>query len=169
MMRQLSGLLVLATLVACSEPPQPVGEGDLLFAGRAVLADELAGIESGSVFVNVFNQRGDRIPSYSRKYELDDPAFRAGDEGLVLSFALDQTHNMVGMGMPLGDDPQIEVRYDPDGAVETKDGVRSAWTAARRGTTGIALVLDRNAVVPEPSSRPTSQPASQPASRPTEQ
>lgn len=155
-------------LAACSEPPAAVLEDGVLFAGQAVFADELAEIDSGAVFVNVFNQRGDRIPSYCRKYDVGDPAFQTQGDRVVLNFMLDQTHNMAGMGMPLGEDPQVEVRYDPDGAVETKDGVRSVWTAASEGTVDIALTLDKNAERAAPSSRPASQPASRPASQPTQ-
>jgi len=164
-------LPLIALSTACSEPPQSVADDKPYFAGQAVFTDELADIDQGVVFVNVFNQRGDRIPALCRRYDLDDPAFREGNAGLVLNFELDETHNMVGMGVPLGDKPQVEIRYDPDGAVETKDGVRSAWIAASSGDADLHVVLDRSAEVaapaPQPTSRPVAQPASGPTSRPT--
>ena len=44
--------------------------------------------------------------------------------------------------------------YDPDGSVDTKEGVVSAWTAARRGRRDLRLVLDRGAEAPVPAVDP---------------
>lgn len=135
-MRFLIACMATAGLTACGQPPEPP-----MFAGRAILEGSLAEVDTGAVFVNVWNGPNDPMPALCRKYEIDDPAFHEEGGRLVLRFALDESHNMAGMGVPVGDDLDLEIRYDPDGAVDTKDGVESAWVAARPGDTAIEVSL----------------------------
>lgn len=121
------------------------------FAGRVYLTGSLATAKSGSLFV-IVRQPGSRVPSLTRKYEIADPAWSLQDDMRMLYFALDERDNMGGVGAPMNEHMELEVRYDPDGIIDTADGVEKTIVSVSPGDTELAVTLS-------PTTRSTGQSA----------
>lgn len=109
---------------------------DVRFAGVVRLQGELATRSEGYVFVSI-KPAGVRMPSYSRKYSLAD-ASPAEDGERVLPFELDRSNLMGGL---VPGDLVLEARFDPDGFVESREGVVVATTSAAPNDTSLEIVL----------------------------
>lgn len=159
--------------LACGEPPEkiqkstpsmPAGHGSQAgvpsdparFAGQVALRGDLAQAREGSLFV-IVRQKGSRMPSLARKYEVGDPVWIDRGDERVLRFALDEASpedRMGGTGIALAGELELEARFDPDGVLETKEGNRSEVVAVERGEQDVSVVL---------GGAPPGQPASQPS------
>lgn len=153
-------LMLLATamsvFVSCSEKPQRISMeeseaveessgaatalGPARFAGTVLLTGSLARADRGSLFL-IVREPGSTVPSLARKYEIGDPAFSAQEGARVLHFALDERDDMDGPAAPMVAEMEVEARFDPDGFVDTSEGVVRARVRARPGDREIALVL----------------------------
>lgn len=139
-------LLAIGLCAGCGEKPQRIGQGErkpalpARFAGNVHLEGALAQAQSGSLFL-IVREPGSRVPSLTRKYEIGDPAFSVQDDVRVLHFALDERDNMGGVAVPMADDMEIEARFDPDGIVDTSEGVVRAAVHARPGEREISIVV----------------------------
>lgn len=117
----------------------PVSGIDFHVQGVVRLRGDLATRDSGFVFVSVKPQ-GIVMPSYSRKYAYSDPAITSAADGeRVLTFELDESHLQGGL---VPGEHVIEAMFDPDGYVDTKDGVIRRSMAVKPGDSGIEIVLD---------------------------
>lgn len=132
---------------ACGEAPQRVAgpaspQQDLpaRFAGSVRLQGALAKLDSGSLFL-IVRPPGSRVPSLARKYEIGDPAFSTDGAERQLRFALDERDSMFGEHAPMFDEMEVEARFDPDGIVDTDDGVVRASARARPGDREVSIVL----------------------------
>ena len=145
--------LVLAlalVLSACGDAPRPVeapsssphAHGTFRgFAGQALLKGELALAERGALMISVY-PKGTRMPALTTKIALDDPRVTRNARGeRVVDFQLDESTSMIPGAVPDGLEVELEVRFDLDGYVETKEGDVSAMVPARPGDRGLVLVL----------------------------
>ncbi len=145
-------LLCLAFCGACGDSPPPVDSGSTAdlpsrFAGSVSLRGDLATVESGSLYVSV-RPPGSRFASLARKYEIGDPAFAgAGDERL-LRFSLDERDAMESVRAPMFEEMEVEARFDPDGVLDTMDGVVRSTVRARPGAREVAIVVERHEDAP---------------------
>ena len=164
----LAALLVLVTW-GCGDAPRPVDDaggrrtqlppghpptgGDaptqarpvaLGFAGKAILKGELASAEQGALMVSAFPP-GSRMPILTTKIALDDARVRRTEQGeRELGFQLDSASSMIPGEVAEGVEVEIEVRFDRDGYVETKEGDVAARVKARPGARDLVLVLPPN-------------------------
>jgi hypothetical protein len=113
---------------------------DARFEGVVRLRGALAERESGFVFVSVMPE-GSRMPIYSRKYSLDEPAVGAAEDGeRVLRFELDRRYAL--STIPPGQ-LELNVRFDPDGIVDSKEPeVLDAAVPIEPNRTDVEVVLD---------------------------
>ncbi len=115
------------------------------FAGRVVLEGELANAKTGAVFLSA-RRKGQRLPSLSHKYEMNDAGWSSSGASRTLEFALTEADNMGGFGAPLGAEMEVEARYDPDGMIDptpgaVDPGVVKAAVPASPGDKGLAITL----------------------------
>jgi hypothetical protein len=134
---------------ASSQPaapmPRDVNPHAARFAGQISLRGTLTAAKEGCVFVSVW-KKGDVgkphvIPSYSKKYAMNDAGWASAGDLRVLHFTVDERDNLMGTAVPDGTELVLEARYDPDGNVDTKDGVESAQAPIRVGQTDFSIVL----------------------------
>jgi hypothetical protein len=134
-------LLIVPALAACGERPQRVANAPeapkssgssapavpasptqgARFAGTVSLEGELAGRQSGAIFVSA-KRKGQRLPTLSRKYEWTDPAWSTQEGRRELRFALTEADNMGGFGAPMGAEMEVEARYSPSGFIDPRPG-----------------------------------------------
>jgi hypothetical protein len=111
--------------------------GEVLFAGSVVLAGELGERRQGGVFV-IARAPGGGGSLLVRKLEVSEGE-RGADGARILAFELtDQDSH----GVQIPPDVQLEVYYDPDGIVETREGRVTRVFPATRGDLSLRLVLD---------------------------
>lgn len=114
----------------------PVGPGEALLGGRVVLRGELAEQRGGGVFL--IGRASGAGMLLVRKLELAEG--RPGADGtLELAFQLDGQDVTAGS---LPDRMQLEVYFDPDGVVETREGRVGRTFEVERGNLSLDLVLD---------------------------
>jgi len=137
-------LLIVPASAACGERPQRVANAPeapkspkssgssapavaaspaqgARFAGTVSLEGELAGRQSGAIFVSA-KRKGQRLPTLSRKYEWTDPAWATREGRRELRFALTEADNMGGFGAPMGAEMEVEARYSPSGFIDPRPG-----------------------------------------------
>jgi hypothetical protein len=114
------------------------------FAGTVHLQGELARVESGSLFLFA-HPPGSSSPTLARKYEIGDPAFSDEGDEVQLRFALDERDRMVGGSAALFDEMEIEARFDPDGILDTSEGVVRASVRARPGDGELSIAVSSGA------------------------
>ena len=160
----LSAALAIAPLVlaSCGERPVRVDQSppnETIFEGQVRLTGELAQKERGTLFVSA-RPVGSRMPILSRKFTLDDPAIIAAGGERVLEYELTREHFMGGTEFHLPPDVEIKITFDPDGIVETFDGVESVVVPATVGSPSPTALLHEGMPAPDepPSSLATSQP-----------
>lgn len=116
-------------------------------AGRAILKGELAEATTGCLFVTL-RIAGQRMPTWSYRVEMTDPA--ESKQGLApakdgvreLIFVLnEQTTLFQGAIDPLAE-YEVQVMYDPDGSVDSKEGQVVAIAPAKIGAEDLYLELD---------------------------
>ena len=115
------------------------------FSGRVVLEGDLAAAKTGAVFLSA-RRKGQRLPSLSHKFEMDDAGWTASGATRTLEFTLTEADNMGGFGAPLGAEMEVEARYDPDGFIDptpgaADPGVVKAAVPASPGDKGLAITL----------------------------
>ncbi len=115
--------------------PADDGSADARFAGTLRLRGELAAQREGFVMLSV-KPEGVRMPCYSRKYAVAEAS--PEDGGLRLDFELGPESRM-GKIPPGG--IVLEARFDPDGMVESKEGVVLATMPIQVGATDAEIVL----------------------------
>lgn len=123
--------------------PEPADAGpDAVFEGRAILGGELAHVDEGFLIVSV-RAKGSRAPMRSYKAAIDDPrATEAAGDERIFRFRLDRATDMMGGGpIPEGIPLELQVLYDPDGFVDSKEGQESAVVEVERGQSGIEVRL----------------------------
>jgi hypothetical protein len=115
---------------------------DAVFEGRAILGGELAHVDEGFLIVSV-RAKGSRAPMRSYKTAVDDPrATESAGETRIFRFRLDRDTDMMGGGeVPEGIPLELQVLYDPDGYVDSKEGQESAVVPVERGQGGIEIRL----------------------------
>lgn len=107
----------IATSPASPEPP-PKGAR---FGGTVTLEGEMAKLASGALFVSA-RRKGQRLPTLSKKYEWQDPAWSVLDGRRELRFVLTDADNMGGFGAPIGAEMEVEARYSPSGFIDPRPG-----------------------------------------------
>lgn len=140
-------VLALALAAGCDDAPQPLRPGErkpvrpaVTFAGTVQFAEELAQAPQAVIFV-VIRNRNSSMPALTRRYEAG--AIGTGPNGeRVLPFRIGGEDDMAGMGAPLGDDLELQVIFDRDGSLETKDDAARATVPVRAGQADIRLTLD---------------------------
>ena len=159
-------LLATATVAGCGDPPEKISKprpdaagaaaahstvraaSPMLYKGKIVLAGTLADAKAGSVFVIVRQPRS-KLPTLTRKYEIGDPLWTGSGGERVLYFSLDETHNMGGAASPPGEKMELEARFDPDGMIDTKDGIASSVVeVGASGATDVSVTLRSDAATP---------------------
>jgi len=110
---------------------------DVRFGGVVRLRGKLASAPEGYVFISV-KPEGIRMPAFSRRYALAD-AEPAVDGVRRLPFDLDKT-NMMGGLVPGA--LVLEARFDPDGIVESREGVVTASVPTKVGDMAAEIDLD---------------------------
>jgi len=115
---------------------------DAVFEGRVILGGELAHVDEGYLMVSV-RAKGSKAPMRSYKAAIDDPqATQSAGDTRIFRFRLDRDTDMMGGGpIPEGIPLELQVLYDPDGFVDSKEGQESAVVAVERGQSGIEVRL----------------------------
>jgi len=153
-------------LASCGEPPQRMSNA--FFEGELRLTGELAQAESGYVFISA-RPRGVRSPLLARRYDVSSKDFKAKGDAKVLSYELTAADSMVGTEVTLPPNVELKAYFDPDGFVETKDGIEAIIVQCKPGERAYSMELRPGMPVPDeppsslpgPDSRPTSQPANE--------
>jgi hypothetical protein len=124
--------------------PEPDLDATAQFSGKAILTGELAKKREGFVFVSV-RPVGGRTPFLSYKVDLSKataPTLVDGEGGTrELHFVLNNSTSMMPGGVPKEVPLELQVLFDPDGFVDTKDGVISAVAPAKSGDSDLVLTL----------------------------
>ncbi len=108
-------------------------QGPLTFGGVALLHGALGQDREGALFISLRPEAGG-MPVLSHKLELGDARLEPAVDGVRrVPFLIDDRHTMMA-GMPTAGRFQLEVRYDPDGIVDTRDGIVVERVPARRGS-----------------------------------
>jgi hypothetical protein len=159
--------VVLLVLCGCGERPQRVGKGGsssppsatssasssgdsktakaARFSGNILLEGGMAAVQNGAIFVSA-RRKGQRLPTLSHKYELNDPSWSTQDGNRVLTFTLTDDDNMAGFGAPMGAEMEVEARYAPSGFIDPSptadnEGVIRATVPAAPGDAKLAIKL----------------------------
>jgi hypothetical protein len=146
-----SMLLAVGCLTtACGDSPKPVQPAPTKSAsaptsdsisGRAILEGALAQASEGFLMVSAFPP-GSRMPLLSYRVPISDPSIQKGSDGRrVFTFHLDPHTSMIPGSVPAGTQVELEIRYDRDGVVETKDGDVTAKSTVKVGDSALELVL----------------------------
>lgn len=110
--------------------------GDLRFAGVVRLTGAMAASDEGFVFVSV-KPAGSRTPIVSRKYAVAEATLTEDGERL-LAFELDEAHTM----SPSAPGALVlEAWFDPDGYVDTREGMVTATVPIEPGASDAEVVL----------------------------
>lgn len=131
---------IASTLPELTDPSQ--------FGGRAVLEGELAHATTGRMMVTL-RQKGKRMGLWMYVVDVADPeAEKKGLQPAVgdtreLIFVLNKDTTMFPTPLPKYEEFEVEVRYDADGNVDTKDDFVSGFTAAKAGDTDLYILLTK--------------------------
>jgi len=123
--------------VVLDEPEERPSDG---FSGRATLVGELADVDRGALMVSVY-PTGNKMPLLTYRVDLDSPQVTRAEGELHFDFQLDTPTSMIPGSVPEGMSVEVEVRYDVDGYVETKDGDVTVRVPAQPGDDDLALTL----------------------------
>jgi len=135
-----SGSPSAAATVAASESAV-AGSGETLFAGRVRLTGALAE-ESNGVINLVVRERGQRMPILLKRFTLDAPEIGDPEDGVrELRFELSSLDQMGGLGRALPEALEFRAAYDPDGIVETKEGMVTVEIPVKLGDRSIDVQL----------------------------
>lgn len=116
------------------------GEGEPLWAGSIELRGELSSREDGSLFV-VVRPPGGGMPLVVRKFDLADAPPAPEGQLRHVSFRLASGDAMF-LASPPPEVCDMEVYFDPDGVVETKEGRVGGTVQVNKGDLGLHLSLD---------------------------
>ncbi len=125
------------------------------FAGRALLKGELATATQGRIIVSL-RQKGMRMPLWAYVLDLADPELeKKGLQPAVggtreLIFALNKDTTILPSPLPKGVELEVEVAYDADGSVDTRDDAVAGVVDAKPGDLGLEIVLEKRV---EPAER----------------
>lgn len=147
-------LLPLFVLVACGEAPERIRAEDrpqVLFSGEIRLAPELADDAAASIFVSA-RPAGMRMPVLSRKLQVGTFE-RVTDGGAVARWELTEADKMGGLDMPVPERLELKFTYDPDGLVETFEGVEAVVVPVEPGRERYSV--DLHAGMPAPEEPPS--------------
>lgn len=111
--------------------------GEVLFAGRVELMGPIAQQTRGGVFL-IARAPGQGGSLLVRKLEVADGELRE-DGTRVLAFELSDQDSH---GTPIPAEVLLEVYFDPDGIVETREGRVGSTSEAKRGDLELRIVLD---------------------------
>lgn len=115
--------------------------GETLFAGRVRLTGALAE-ESRGVINIVVRERGQRMPILLKRFTLDAPEIGDPEDGVrELRFELSSLDQMGGQGRALPEALEFRAAYDPDGIVETKEGMLTVEIPVALGNRSIDVQL----------------------------
>lgn len=114
----------------------PGGMEALRFAGVVRLSGALAASDEGFVFVSV-RPAGGGMPLFSRKYAVADASLEESGDRL-LAFELDEAHTMGGVAPGV---LELEARFDPDGFVDSREGIVTVRVPVEPGATDVEVVL----------------------------
>lgn len=123
------------------------------FAGTALLKGELASATSGRLMVSLRQkgQSGPKMPLWAYVVDLDDPDAQKkglsapGGDTREFVFVLNKDTTILPSPLPKNVELEVELRYDADGSVDTRDDAVFAVVDAARGDTGLSLVLEKPA------------------------
>jgi hypothetical protein len=143
-------ILLLLFGASCGEAAEPTSaRGDLDgsarsdgFSGRATLLGELAAADAGMLMVSVYTP-GSNMPLMTYGVGLDSPEVTRLENELRFDFRLDPTTSMIPGSVPEGLPLELEVRFDRDGKVETRQGDVTARVPAELGDDDLELILSR--------------------------
>jgi hypothetical protein len=126
-----------------AQPPASSGQ----VAGRAILKGDLAQASSGCLFVTL-RIADQKMPTWTYRVDVVDPSksgqgLAASKDGVrELIFVLNQQTSL----FPGAIDPtgryEVQVMYDPDANVDSKEGQVSAIAKAKIGADDVYLELD---------------------------
>ncbi|MAF66548.1 MAG: hypothetical protein CMJ84_12940 [Planctomycetes bacterium] len=166
--RILPSLLALACC-ACGEKPVKVTGGggaaplppahvevsdEPLFAGAVVFEMALKEVDSGFLFLNI-RPTVHAPPLLSRRYEVATDTSLTANGYKQIVFALSARDSMMGP-VEIPEEVVLEAWYDPDGMVETKEGVSRKPMTVHRGDLSLEVRLDGKAKAsPGPARRPS--------------
>lgn len=123
------------------------------FAGSALLKGELATTNVGRLMVTLRQkgQTGAKMPLWAYVVDLDDPEVEkkgllaASGDTREFVFVLNKDTTILPSPLPKNVELEVELRYDADGSVDTRDDAVFAVVDAARGDTGLSLVLEKPA------------------------
>jgi hypothetical protein len=116
-------------------------QGPMRFGGVALLHGALGEDTEGALFVSLRPEAGG-MPLLSAKVELDNPQLDPPQDGVRrVPFLIDERHAMIAGGQLPQGNFRLEVRYDPDGIVDTRDGIVVELVTATRGAMDHAVEL----------------------------
>lgn len=123
------------------------------FAGVALLKGELASATQGRLMVTLRQkgQSGPKMPLWAYVVDLDDPEAEkkglmpAKDGAREFVFVLNKDTTILPSPLPKSVELEVELRFDLDGSVDTRDDAYFAVTDAVRGATQLELVLEKPA------------------------
>jgi hypothetical protein len=136
-------IVLLLFTASCSEvPAEPAAPPDG-FSGRATLVGDLAAAESGALMVSVYTP-GSKMPLMTYRVGMDSPEVSRVDGEVHFDFLLDPTTSMIPGSVPEDLPLELEVRFDEDGIVETKEGDVTARVPVELGDDDLELTLSRD-------------------------
>lgn len=136
--------------IADPHAQRPTVDDPSVFAGRAVLEGDIASAQQGRIMITL-RQTGQRMPLWAYVVDVADPNASklglqpAADGKRELLFALNKDTTIIPSPLPKGVELEVEVRYDIDGNVDTRDDFFAATTPAKPGDTDLVLVLSKAA------------------------
>ncbi len=121
------------------------------FAGVAVLKGELANATQGRLMVTLRQkgQSGPKMPLWAYVVDLDDPEVEkkglmpARDGQREFMFVLNKDTTILPSPLPKNVALEVELRFDLDGSVDTRDDAYFAVVDTVRGDTQLELVLEK--------------------------
>lgn len=121
------------------------------FAGTALLKGELARATSGRLMVSLRQkgQSGPKMPLWAYVVDVGDPDAQkkglgaAGGDTREFVFVLNKDTTILPSPLPANVELEVELRYDLDGSVDTREDAVFAVTDAVRGDSGLVLVLEK--------------------------
>jgi len=128
--------------------------GHPLFAGEVILERALKNVQTGFLFVTVRAVDG-RTPILARRYDVSQESSLTATGFKRVLFSLSLADGSATDPSEVPDDVVLDVWYDPDGKVETEEGVSRKPSPVRKGDVGLEVRLDgRLKAGPGPARRP---------------
>lgn len=121
------------------------------FAGTALLKGELASATTGRLMVTLRQkgQSGPKMPLWAYVVDLDDPDAHKkglgalGGDAREFVFVLNKDTTILPSLLPPNVELEVELRYDLDGSVDTREDAVFAVADAVRGDTTLTLLLEK--------------------------